>query len=520
MFTTLLEQMGATWRARYQPCLRVWSFTLVILTLAFLQVLLLLSLIAGAAAAPAADRPVLQPAANSHNAPVTTTLVISFPTAIDPTTVTSHTIAVHRSQQGLLTGTFVVTQTHVELTPAHPFFPGELVAVIATTRTQELSGTALITPTVWHFRTSVQAGHGTFAERSSGLDSKWSEGIALGDLDRDGDLDIFLAHRDAASSVWLNDGAGHFTTQGSDLGNSFVLHVTLGDVDGDADLDALLTGIQQHELWRNDGRGSFSYGGALFTDLLLIRAVALGDLDGDGDLDAITARMCDGADPNQQCNYATHRLWWNDGAGHFLPTPHTLGHGTVADLALGDLDQDGDLDAILVSDRSANNSAVWTNLGHGVFTVTQPLTGLLAANVALGDFDDDGDWDALAATETGAASAVWLNPGNGKLASGQTLGRLGPVEIGDLDGDGDFDAFSTTNGANKVWLNQGGATFAFAGQLLGAAQHTSSALGDLDGDGDLDAVTSAYTITPPLWVNQVAERLIPRVWLPMVRRGL
>lgn len=516
MLTPVINLPWPPWRASHRSSVRHWPFTLLALPLAVILLIVLLGLMAGAAAVPFTSPPVLQPAPNSHHAPITTTVVISFPTTIDPTTVTTRTLTVHRTQQGLLTGTYAVDNTQVTMTPVRPFFPGELVQVVVTTRTQTLTTTAFFTPTVWHFRTAVQVGNGAFVERLSGLDSTWSEDIALGDLDRDGDLDLFLAHRDDASSVWFNDGAGHFTTNGLDLGTDFVINVTLGDVDGDSDLDALLTGIQQNELWRNDGQGGFRDGGALFVGSPTIRAVALGDLDGDGDLDAITATMCDSFDPNQLCDYATHRLWWNDGAGTFLPTTHTLGYGTVADLALGDLDKDGDLDALLVSEQSVKPGTAWTNRGHGVFTATQTLAGLVAANVALGDLDDDGDLDALAATQSSTAASVWRNQGNGQLTPGQMLGKLGPVEIGDLDGDGDLDAFSINNGADKVWLNQGDATFIFAGQFLGSAHSTGIALGDLDGDGDLDTVTSNYDIAPALWINQKPEKLTPRLWLPIV----
>lgn len=163
------------------------------------------------------------------------------------------------------------------MTPARPFFPGEHVQGVVTSRTHGLTGTAFGVPVVWQFRTAVSVGWGTFVERSSGLDSTWSEDVALGDLDGDGDIDIFLGHRDDASSVWFNDGSGRFTTNGINLGNEFLIDVALGDVDGDGDLDAIEAGIQDHCLWLNDGHGTFSPGGALFAGVSYILRVVLGD---------------------------------------------------------------------------------------------------------------------------------------------------------------------------------------------------------------------------------------------------
>jgi hypothetical protein len=470
-------------------------------------------LLAAAADVSASDLPVIQPMPNTHNAPITSSILITFATAIDPTTVSTRTIAIHSAQHGLVTGTYAVSNTQVLMTPVRPFFPGELVQGVVTTDTQAITGTALVVPAVWHFRTAAGAGNGTFVNRQSGMDSTWSEDITLGDLDGDGDLDIFLGHRDAASTVWFNDGSGYFTTNGIDLGSDYLIDVSLGDLDGDGDLDAILAGHQDNSFWRNDGHGTFSYGSAVFAGSAIIRKVSLGDLDGDGDLDAVIVTACDFFDPNQACDYAVHRIWWNDGAGGLQPSTQSLGHGTSADVSLGDLDGDGDLDAMVVSSL-AQGSAVWTNLGGGVFTSTQTLENLSAASVDFGDLDGDGDLDAFVAPQAGSTSAVWLNDGNGTLVPGQHLENLDSAALGDLDGDGDLDAFSVNAGTDKAWLNQGDATFVFSGQHLGMATSTNVALGDLDGDGDLDAVTSGYDSDPSLWINQ----LLCRTWLPLVSR--
>ena len=92
--------------------------------------------------------PALDPPRNSHTAPLTTTVSITYDEPMDPTTVTSHTFAVHGMQSGL------VTQTHgvvnggytIVVTPTHAFFPGELVYAIATTQTADITGTHPLHP--------------------------------------------------------------------------------------------------------------------------------------------------------------------------------------------------------------------------------------------------------------------------------------------------------------------------------------------------------------------------------------
>jgi hypothetical protein len=57
--------------------------------------------------------------------------------------------------------------------------------------------------------------------------------VALGDVDGDGDLDVFVANNGQANRVWVNDGSGGFSDSGQSLGSSFSYGVALGDVDGD-----------------------------------------------------------------------------------------------------------------------------------------------------------------------------------------------------------------------------------------------------------------------------------------------
>ena len=224
--------------------------------------------------------------------------------------------------------------------------------------------------------------------------------------------------------------------------------------------------------------------------------VALGDLDGDGDLDAFVVNRGQ-----------SNTVWINNGNGVFSDDGQSLGGSKSNGVELGDLDADGDTDAF-VANGSGQANIVWLNDGSGVFTDSgQTLGSSDSSDVALGDLDDDGDLDAFVANANGDPNTVWLNDGSGVFTdSGQTLGssNSAAVALADIDGDSDLDAVvaNQTLQANTVWLNDGSGIFTDSGQSLGDSNSTDIELGDLDDDGDVDIFTTNKTDQAnTVWLN-------------------
>jgi hypothetical protein len=233
----------------------------------------------------------------------------------------------------------------------------------------------------------------------------------LGDLDGDGDLDIFTATGGwypGTLHVWKNDGAGNFTLT-SDFGTAFErTGLALGDLDNDGDLDAFIAGWNNtyNEVWLNDGTGSFSLAQAIpntntYTPIL-------GDLDGDGDLDAYLSNVTYGL------VNLPDEVWLNDGVGNFIDSGQRLETVAGATPALGDLDADSDLDVYLSGDFNiADQDEVWVNDGTGVFTLLTTVDENNAGGfVTLGDLDNDGDLDAFVTSQFEQYGyQVYLNSG-------------------------------------------------------------------------------------------------------------
>lgn len=126
-----------------------------------------------------------------------------------------------------------------------------------------------------------------------------SPSAAAGDIDNDGDLDLYIGHvgyghpDDSRDHVFLNDGAGAFAVDPrfeSHLHATETTAAAFADFDGDGDLDLVATVYGEGvRLFANDGSGAFSLveDAALLDRRASYWGAAAGDLDGDGDFDLV-----------------------------------------------------------------------------------------------------------------------------------------------------------------------------------------------------------------------------------------
>ena len=394
-------------------------------------------------------------------------------------------------------------------------------------------------------------------------------GIALADFDGDGDLDVYfvqggsvLEPGDHGNQLYFNRGDGTFEAA-PDTGaanRGYGIGVAAGDYDNDGDVDIYVTNYGPNVLLRNDGSGAFQdvSEGAGVADDGFGTAATFFDLEPDGDLDLFVAnyvewhpaieRDCyiDGfltyCPPQNYGAPAPDRLYRNNGDGTFADATSALGLDAAFGNGLGavaaDFNRDGLADLFVANDMMVNQ--LWINTGAGLIDeapyrgVAVDEHGMAKAGmgVATGDVDADGDTDLLVVNLRGQTDSFFRNQGEwfedateavGLSASSRRHTRFGVV-LADFDNDGWLDLYRA-NGrvapreprpgedefAEPNMLYRGSAE-GFQERPLGglatALAHTSRglAVGDVDNDGGLDLVVTNRDAAPYLLLNRVPNR--------------
>lgn len=280
-------------------------------------------------------------------------------------------------------------------------------------------------------------------------------GIALGDIDGDGDADAVVVDAYDDLEVYINDGTGIFSN-GPTYGTADYFGVDLVDVDNDNDLDIIAAAFYSGEgceIWLNDGTGNFTLSQDNIATSIAMRKLGIGDLNGDGSPDIFAAAYSGGGS----------EVWYNDGNGVFTNSNQDLAGSSCTQVALADFDGDGDLDAY-ISRTNGTPNTVWLNNGAGIFTDTfQSLGNAFSNGAAAADVDDDGDMD-IVVSNWQVPSQVWLNDGSATFTEGVQINNNNyakAIEISDIDYDCDPDVIIGSYGSDgvQVWTNDGTGIF-------------------------------------------------------------
>ncbi len=413
-------------------------------------------------------------------------------------------------------------------------------------------------------------------------------GVAFIDLDDDGDQDLLLASGTwwphstrgeipTATTAWMNDGGGVYTSAGDgwDIGHGlYATGIACGDYDADGRVDVYLASLQGDRLYRNTPAGfadvTEAAGMAAMTPLWST-SPAFVDVDGDTDLDLFVPHYVDwsrekdrslgftinGTDraygPPKQYEGTYPSLWLNQGDGTFVDVSANAGMevrnaatGAAAGKSLAvapvDIDRDGDMDLIVANDTTRN--FLFRNNGNGTFAEDGVASGLAydprgnatgamgidvgyyrndaALGVGIGNFSNEMTSFYVSESPDGWFADEAVVEGIG--APTRPLLSFGLIMF-DYDLDGRLDLFQT-NGHLEEEINQvqssqhyrqpaqlfwngGGLTGGSfrivpsetAGDLANPIVGRGAASADIDGDGDIDVIVSQPGEPPVLLRN-------------------
>jgi len=404
-----------------------------------------------------------------------------------------------------------------------------------------------------------------------------SAGLALFDYDRDGDIDIYFLNGaplrgtevkvPPRNALYRNDGGWKFTdvTEEAGVGDTgYGLGVAVGDYDSDGDLDLYLNNYGPNVLYRNNGDGTF-------TDVTKEAGVDNGfqvgagtcflDMDKDGDLDLYVSNYLEFS-YEKHVSCTTHGVPVYANPRHYPAVPDTLyrnnGDGTFTDVSAesgvglhagwgmgivcGDYDNDGDTDVFIGNDVAEN--FLFQNDGTGKFEEVGLLTGAAydlhgdeqgSMGVDCGDYNNDGWLDFFVTSYQNQLATLYKNLGDGTfqdvtLLTGAGAGTLPNVTWGnsfvDFDNDGDRDLFiacghlqdnvelyddtSTYLERNILHMNSGDGKFVDVSDesgdgLLVKLSSRGAGFDDLDNDGDVDVVILNSREKPTILRNDASN---------------
>lgn len=210
---------------------------------------------------------------------------------------------------------------------------------------------------------------------------QFCRGFAYGDFNNDNLLD-FAVIGDIAndSKIYINNNNGTFDISLLDSNLTTLNKVVVADFDGNSSDDIVIIGQHSIDFYRNNGSGLFTKESILTTSTspLVLECIdlAVKDLDGDGDLDLITAET------------AGLVTYTNNGVGVFTPNYHSLLPEIYSLVHPIDVDNDGDFD--IVCRNSANQLKWFSNNGSGVMTY-QGVVSTVSNMTAINSVDYNGD---------------------------------------------------------------------------------------------------------------------------------
>lgn len=288
--------------------------------------------------------------------------------------------------------------------------------------------------------TNANSGHVTLVSTVA-ITAGTPTGIAAGDFNEDGKIDLAVATSNGQITILLGSGTGSFTAQAPFSAGSSAQGIAAADLNSDGHWDLVVTNPTANTatVLLGQGNSSFTTSATLSTGVSPF-GVALADYNLDG-LSDIAVGNADG----------TISVFLNSTGGYLPASAPYSGAAAVAILS-GDFNEDGIPDlAILNTD---NLVTVFTGTGTGVFNLsTQAAVGNAPQSMSVGDLNGDGHLDLIVANNSDNTASILYGTGAAAFSPQTTVPVApGPLSISaaDMNNDGRVD-FVVSSGTNNTF---------------------------------------------------------------------
>ncbi|MFV0318562.1 MAG: CRTAC1 family protein [Microthrixaceae bacterium] len=387
-------------------------------------------------------------------------------------------------------------------------------------------------------------------------DDSMNSGVAVADIDSDGDYDIFLPRVGKPNGLYLNDGSGQFTDVAQQAGVAGPrerfgsVAGVFSDFDGDGyvDLFAVGAGFGPNELFMNNGDGTFREEAAARgldwpprqtgTGISVVQSAAVADVNRDGWMDLLVLDWRDSLVHGFPADDAVAEVTGATEGPTFLGLP-TCARATILESAGFPVDDGEPRSKLFINDGQGNFEDRTEEMGL-------PLGEIVAFTGTFSDLDGDG-WQDLTVTGDFCTSRVFRNVDGERFedttdqsGTGDDENGMGSV-IRDVNGDGTPDWFVTSISyptadnrcveerlsevgcsGNRLYLNDGAGQFVDATDRYGVRDGGwgwGAAIEDFDNDGELEFTMANGYLPPPELASGTFPAFLTDVYSSFVEDG-